>query len=106
MSRVAQIYGAHPLHLASLLLSFAVAGYAALQLFAADLIGVAVWFLGAAILHDLVVLPGYVLVDRLVRGRPPDAAERRAPLGELCAGPAGAVGLVAACVSAIDSAAQ
>ena len=68
MSRVAQIYGAHPLHLASLLLSFAVAGYAALQLFAADLIGVAVWFLGAAILHDLVVLPGYVLVDRLVRG--------------------------------------
>jgi hypothetical protein len=67
MSRVAQTYGAHPLHLASLLLSFAVAGYAALQLFAADLIGVAVWFLGAAILHDLVVLPGYVLVDRLVR---------------------------------------
>ena len=70
MGRVAQIYGAHPLHLVSLLLSFVVAGYAARQLFAADLVGVAVWFLGAAILHDLVVLPGYVLVDRLVRGGP------------------------------------
>jgi hypothetical protein len=73
MGRLAQIYGAHPLHLVSLLLSFAVAGYAALQLFAADLIGVAVWFLGAAILHDLVVLPGYLLVDRLVRGGPQPA---------------------------------
>lgn len=70
MGRLAQIYGAHPLHLVSLLLSFAVAGYAALQLFAADLIGVAVWFVGAAVLHDLVVLPGYLLVDRLVRGGP------------------------------------
>lgn len=69
MRRVAQVYGAHPLHLIALLISFVVAGYAALQLFAADLIGVAVWFLGAAILHDLVVLPAYLLVDRLVRGR-------------------------------------
>jgi hypothetical protein len=70
VGRLAQIYGAHPLHLVLLLLSFAVAGYAALQLFAADLVGVAVWFLGAAILHDLLVLPGYLLVDRLVRGGP------------------------------------
>lgn len=70
MGRLAQTYGAHPLHLVSLLLSFAVAGYAALQLFATNLVGVAVWFLGAAILHDLLVLPSYLLVDRLVRGGP------------------------------------
>ena len=78
MGRVAQTYGAHPLHLVSLLLSFAVAGYAALQLFATNLVGVAVWFLGAAILHDLLVLPGYLLVDRLVRGGPRPAQPNRA----------------------------
>ncbi|MGW3956488.1 hypothetical protein ACWEKM_37570 [Streptomyces sp. NPDC004752] len=49
--------------------SFALAGYAALRLPAGDRLGVAWWFVGAALLHDLVLLPLYSAADRaLVRG--------------------------------------
>ncbi|MDP5183954.1 hypothetical protein QOZ88_15050 [Blastococcus sp. BMG 814] len=57
-------YGAHPLHLLALLVSLAVAGYAALKLFPANPIGIAVWLVGSAVVHDFVLLPLYTVVDR------------------------------------------
>ncbi|GAA2629384.1 MULTISPECIES: hypothetical protein [Streptomyces] len=61
-------YGASPLHLLLVLASFALAVYAGLRLFQGDTVGVAVWFVGAALLHDLVLLPLYSLTDRAVQG--------------------------------------
>jgi hypothetical protein len=64
MKKLWEWYGASPLQLLGLLAAFAVAGFAALQLLPADPIGVAVWFAGAIVLHDLVLLPTYSLADR------------------------------------------
>jgi hypothetical protein len=48
--------------------SFALSAYAGIRLFAEDWFGVALWFVGAALLHDLVLLPVYAALDRaLVR---------------------------------------
>ncbi|MBA2639313.1 MAG: hypothetical protein H0U77_04835 [Nocardioidaceae bacterium] len=63
MRRFADLYGASPLHLLAMLASVALAGYAALELFSSEPILVLVWFVGAAIGHDLVLLPLYALVD-------------------------------------------
>lgn len=66
-----------PFQLLLLGCSFALAGYAAVRLLAGDWFGVALWIVGAALLHDLVLLPLYVVLDRaVVRGL--DAAGRRA----------------------------
>ncbi|MCB5170357.1 hypothetical protein LG634_36890 [Streptomyces bambusae] len=56
-------YGASPLHLLLSLVSFALACYAGLRLLEGDTLGVAVWFVGAALVHDLVLLPLYVAAD-------------------------------------------
>ena len=86
--RARRSYGAHPLHLLTLLASFALVGYVI------SLLGVhslwndrvwwqsmIVWFLGAIVLHDLVLFPFYALADRslgagwrAVTGRAGDAA--------------------------------
>ncbi|MFF4849578.1 hypothetical protein [Streptomyces sp. NPDC001194] len=60
-------YGASPVHLLLVLASFALAVYAGLRLLQGDTLGVAVWFVGAALLHDLVLLPLYSLTDRAVQ---------------------------------------
>jgi len=58
-------YGAGPLHLTVLLASFALAGAAALKIAPDPLrLRYAAWFLGAVLLHDLVLLPLYTLLDR------------------------------------------
>ena len=57
-------YGANPLHLLALLGCFALAGYAAARLVPSRPLGVAVWFLGAVIGHDLLLMPLYSLADR------------------------------------------
>ena len=65
-----------PFQLLLLAASFALAGYAGVRLLADDWFAVAVWFVGAALLHDLVLLPLYAVADRaVVRGL--DAAGRR-----------------------------
>jgi hypothetical protein len=68
-------YGANPLHLLALIGSFALAWYAGADLLHAKPIGVAVWFAGAVVGHDLVLMPLYALADRSViavfRHRPP-----------------------------------
>jgi hypothetical protein len=58
-----------PLQLVLLACSFALAAYAGIRLFAGDWFGVALWIVGAALLHDLVLLPLYTVADRaVVRG--------------------------------------
>jgi len=75
MRRLLGWYGAGPLHLLSLLACFAIAGYAAAQLVASRPLGIAVWFLGAVIGHDLLLMPLYSVADRsaaaVIRHRAP-----------------------------------
>lgn len=55
-----------PLQLLLLACSFALAGYAGVRLLADDWLSVALWFVGAALVHDLVLLPLYAGADRVV----------------------------------------
>ncbi len=55
-----------PLRILLLACSFALAGYAGVRLLSDDWFGVALWFVGAALLHDLVFLPLYAVADRAV----------------------------------------
>ncbi|WP_434739053.1 hypothetical protein [Streptomyces katrae] len=78
-----QRYGASPLHLPLVLASFALACYAGVRLLEGDALGVALWFVGAAVLHDLVLLPLYAVADLAVqrllgRGAGPGARSARA----------------------------
>ncbi|MER7839063.1 hypothetical protein ABTY98_25090 [Streptomyces sp. NPDC096040] len=58
-----------PLQILLLACSFALAAYAGVRLLSGDWLGVALWVVGAALLHDLVLLPLYSLADRAaVRG--------------------------------------
>ncbi|WP_238698051.1 hypothetical protein [Streptomyces sp. E5N91] len=57
-----------PFQILLLACSFALAGYAGVRLLADDWLGVALWFVGAALLHDLVLLPLYSVLDRAVTG--------------------------------------
>ncbi|MEW1776854.1 hypothetical protein [Streptomyces sp. NPDC086777] len=66
-----------PLQILLLACSFALAAYAGVRLLAGDWLGVTLWVVGAALLHDLVLLPLYALADRAVT-RGPGAAGRRA----------------------------
>jgi hypothetical protein len=55
-----------PLQLLLLACSFALAGYAGVRLLADDWLSVVLWFVGAALVHDLVLLPLYAGADRVV----------------------------------------
>jgi hypothetical protein len=71
MSRFTDRYGARPDHLIALLACCAVAGYAASFLLGDPaLLRVLTWFVGAAVVHDLVLFPLYALADRAL-GRLP-----------------------------------
>jgi hypothetical protein len=64
-------YGASPLHLLAHLALLPLAGWALLQILQLNTARtILLWFLGAVILHDLVLLPAYSALDR--------AAERAA----------------------------
>ncbi|MGH3512987.1 MAG: hypothetical protein ACRDQV_03110 [Pseudonocardiaceae bacterium] len=60
--------------LLALLASFVVAGYAGIRLLAGNVIGTGVWFVGSAVVHDLVLFPLYAGIDAalvlLLRWRP------------------------------------
>lgn len=65
MTAFRRAYGAQPLHLLALLASFALAGVAALRVAQDPLrLRYAVWFVGAIVLHDLLLFPLYALLDR------------------------------------------
>nr|WP_055487839.1 hypothetical protein [Streptomyces sp. WMMB 322] len=60
-------YGASPFHLLLVLSSFALAGYAGVRLLEGNTLGVVLWFVGAAVVHDLVLVPLYSVADRALR---------------------------------------
>ena len=64
MRRQLRWYGASPLHLLALLACFGLAGYAAARLVSSHPVAVVVWFLGAVVGHDLLLMPLYSLADR------------------------------------------
>ena len=66
MRRLLRWYGASPLHLLAFLGCFALAGYAAARLVPSRPLGVAAWFAGAVIGHDLLLVPLYALADSSV----------------------------------------
>lgn len=57
-----------PFTLLLLACSFAAAGYAGVRLLSDDWFAVALWFVGAALVHDLVLLPLYAAADRAAVG--------------------------------------
>ncbi|MEV0523916.1 hypothetical protein AB0I66_10850 [Streptomyces sp. NPDC050439] len=65
--RLRRWYGEGPLQLLLLLASFALAGYAGVRLLSGDGLLIAVWFVGAALVHDLLFVPAYALADRALR---------------------------------------
>lgn len=56
-------YVGNPLSLVALLASLSLAGYAVEHLVSSRPVAVAVWFVAAAVLHDVVVLPLYAVAD-------------------------------------------
>jgi hypothetical protein len=63
-------YGASPWHLAAHLVAFAVAAYALSRVLDPRYsrgLNVVVWLVGAAVVHDLVLVPGYSLLDVAAR---------------------------------------
>lgn len=83
-NRLQALYGASGLHLLLMLATFALGAYIVLELGIDELWNpdvwwqsILVWFLGAVLLHDLVLFPLYALADRLTgtatrRRTPPD----------------------------------
>ncbi len=64
-----RLYGAGPLHLLALLACFALAAAAAVHIGHDPLrLRYAVWFVGAALAHDLLLFPLYALLDRSAGG--------------------------------------
>jgi hypothetical protein len=73
MARFRQRYGAGPGHLAGFVLALIISGLAVRRIFdqdATDTVKVFVWLVGAIIGHDLVLLPLYSAVDRVLSRRP------------------------------------
>ncbi len=71
-------YGEGPLHLLLMVSSFALAGYAGVRLLDGDTFMILVWFVGAALVHDLVLVPLYSAADRALRAPFP---RRPGPVG-------------------------
>jgi hypothetical protein len=66
---IRRLYGAAWWHLVVLLVSFALAGYAASRLLGDPaLFRIALWFVGAAVVWDLLLGPGFALADRVLSG--------------------------------------
>ena len=73
-------YGANPIHLIGFVITFAIAGWVALEL--ADLRGafsILLWFAGAIALHDFVLFPAYTALDRALQRAPIDPNHVRVP---------------------------
>ncbi|MGC0415862.1 hypothetical protein [Embleya sp. AB8] len=64
MTRLRRWYGAGPAHLLALAACFALAWYAGTRLLTYEPARVAVWFAGAAVVHDLALFPLYSTIDR------------------------------------------
>jgi hypothetical protein len=70
LARFKRQYGATPWHLLAHLIAFAIAAFAMVQLLdERRWVNFLAWFIGAALLHDLVLLPVYSMLDRLAHSR-------------------------------------
>jgi hypothetical protein len=90
-----RFYGSNPLHLLAHIGVFFIAGWAISQILGAgSVINWIAWFLGAALLHDLVLLPLYSTIDRgliatvgapsaSIADEPDGTARRPSPLNHL-----------------------
>ncbi|MEV4812586.1 hypothetical protein [Micromonospora avicenniae] len=80
LARLRATYGAGPRHLLVLLLCFVVTGWVALRVAGEATWGrMLLWFIGAVILHDLVLFPVYALADRVLRAAVGVPGRRAAP---------------------------
>ena len=63
------LYRAHPIHLLVHAIAFGIAGYALAQILnnSRTVENFLIWFIGAALLHDLVFLPLYSALDNIAR---------------------------------------
>src|SRR3712207_942397 len=78
LDRLRHAYGARLAHLAGMVAVLAVFAYAVAQVAGRpDFRSMAIWFLGAVVAHDLVLLPIYAAVNRAVTALPP--LRRRRP---------------------------
>jgi hypothetical protein len=64
--RITKMYGHHPAHLLAYIVSFALVGYTARSMFAHQTVRVLIWFVGAAVAHDLLLLPLYALANAIL----------------------------------------
>lgn len=65
MTGFRRLYGANPLHLIAHLVVFFIAGFAIVQILGGGAwVNWIAWFVGAALLHDFVLLPLYSILDR------------------------------------------
>ena len=83
MSALRRRYGSSPLHLLVHVALFAAFAWIALQVAdAREAANIALWFVAALVLHDLVLLPAYSALDRVARrGTPRHAVNHvRIPL--------------------------
>lgn len=75
-----RFYGESPLHLLAQLAAFAIAVYAFSQILkpvSSQAVSVILWFVGGALLHDLVFVPIYLVLDLVARLGLQDHALRR-----------------------------
>lgn len=75
-----RVYGESPLHLLGQLVAFAIALYAFVQVTevgSTDTKSLLVWFLVGALLHDLLFVPIYLVLDIVARRGIKDHAQRR-----------------------------
>ncbi|WP_329128594.1 hypothetical protein OG552_00555 [Streptomyces sp. NBC_01476] len=81
------VYGGTPPHLVTLLASFALCGYALARLLTGDWWGIVQWVVGAAVIHDLVLVPLYGgtdwLLHKTVRAGRPRSAVRIAVVNHI-----------------------
>jgi hypothetical protein len=70
MKTFTKLYGENPLHLLAHLAGFAIGGFALFQIVNNGAwINFAAFFVGAALLHDMVLLPFYAAIDKLAIAR-------------------------------------
>lgn len=86
IGRFRALYGASPLHLLALIASLLVTAAAVARWFdstGSTTLRIVVWFVGAIVAHDLILLPLYSLLDRIAfgarSGRPAASSSARAP---------------------------
>ena len=75
-----RVYGESPLHLLGQLVTLAIAAYAFLQVVevaSTDTLSLVIWFVGGALLHDLLFVPVYLVLDLVARRGIRDHARRR-----------------------------